>query len=229
MTVFALLVLGLGVGDLVAVPGTRQLELTVPWACGVAAMVAAAVLLGFTTAAAWLAPIGAVILAVWLAAARLGSVAGLWTASIAAVVAILAGQHVERGAAPIAHWYAHLDVPALRGVPLDHAILVLAAVLFLVDSSNQVVRLVLRRVDSGVLAQETSLKGGRVIGPLERVFILAMAASGNYTAATAVMAAKGILRYPEIAKDDPEGERAEYVLIGSFVSWALAFAFVALL
>lgn len=44
----------------------------------------------------------------------------------------------------------------------------------------------------------------------------------------AIVAAKGILRFPEISRDDPEGNKAEYVLVGSFVSWLLALVFVPL-
>ena len=43
----------------------------------------------------------------------------------------------------------------------------------------------------------------------------------------AVVAAKGIIRFPEISKDT-EGSKAEYFLVGSFTSWALVAA-VALL
>jgi hypothetical protein len=65
------------------------------------------------------------------------------------------------------------------------------------------------------------LKGGRFIGPLERVFLLALALSGEFTAIAAVVAAKGIIRFPEISKDDTAGSKAEYFLVGSFASWGL--------
>lgn len=67
----------------------------------------------------------------------------------------------------------------------------------------------------------TELKGGRFIGPLERVFLLALALTGQFTAVAAVIAAKGIVRFPEISKDDTGGSKAEYFLVGSFASWAL--------
>jgi hypothetical protein len=67
----------------------------------------------------------------------------------------------------------------------------------------------------------TELKGGRFIGPLERIFLLALVISGQFTAIAAIVAAKGIIRFPEISKDAPGGSKAEYFLVGSFASWAL--------
>jgi hypothetical protein len=67
----------------------------------------------------------------------------------------------------------------------------------------------------------TELKGGRFIGPLERVFLLALVLTGQFTAVAAVIAAKGIVRFPEISKDDTGGSKAEYFLVGSFASWAI--------
>lgn len=70
-----------------------------------------------------------------------------------------------------------------------------------------------------------TLKGGRLIGPLERIIVFALMLAGAYTLIAAVFAAKGIVRFPEISRDrDGEGERAETFLIGSLVSWVLAFS-----
>ncbi|GAB3605858.1 hypothetical protein GCM10027413_12670 [Conyzicola nivalis] len=65
------------------------------------------------------------------------------------------------------------------------------------------------------------LKGGRFIGPLERLFLLALVLAGQFTAIAALVAAKGIIRFPEISKDTTGGSKAEYFLVGSFASWAL--------
>jgi len=67
----------------------------------------------------------------------------------------------------------------------------------------------------------TELKGGRFIGPLERLFVLALLLTSEFTALAAVIAAKGIVRFPEISKDATGGSKAEYFLVGSFASWAL--------
>ncbi|MET4582001.1 hypothetical protein ABIE21_001491 [Conyzicola nivalis] len=71
------------------------------------------------------------------------------------------------------------------------------------------------------VAPFTELKGGRFIGPLERLFLLALVLAGAFTAVAAIVAAKGIIRFPEISKDAVGGSKAEYFLVGSFASWAL--------
>ncbi len=37
-----------------------------------------------------------------------------------------------------------------------------------------------------------------------------------------MLAAKGIVRFPEISRDGANGGRAEYFLVGSLVSWVVA-------
>jgi hypothetical protein len=68
------------------------------------------------------------------------------------------------------------------------------------------------------------LKGGRLIGPLERILVFVLTLAGAYTLIAAVFAAKGIVRFPEISADGKSGNRAEYFLIGSLVSWVTALA-----
>lgn len=66
-----------------------------------------------------------------------------------------------------------------------------------------------------------TLQGGRWIGPLERVLLLLLASWGAHTAVAALVAAKGVIRFPEISKDD-SGTMAEEFLVGSLASWTLA-------
>ena len=76
----------------------------------------------------------------------------------------------------------------------------------------------------GVRADEdtvTALRGGRWIGPLERLLIIVLAGAGAEVAIAAVVAAKGVIRFPEISQDTT-GEKAEEFLIGSVSSWILA-------
>ena len=98
--------------------------------------------------------------------------------------------------------------------------------LFLGVSSNALVRAALKR-DTAALgdvpAEPTAqLKGGRWIGPLERLTLAWLLIFGAYPVAAGLIAAKGIVRFPEIQADQQHGNRAEYFLVGSFVSWALA-------
>jgi hypothetical protein len=188
--------------------------------------------LGIGSVAWAVIPVGLVLLVAWILLTPVGviqtdrpwPVAGL---AVVALVAIAVPQpQVNRGW--LVQWYDGLDVGALAHVSIEQFVLGAACVLFLIETANIIVRLMLIGTGPSVIATEKTLKGGRILGPIERVFILAMALGGHYGALSAVVAAKGILRFPEISRDSAGGSRAEYVLVGSFVSWALAFLFVPL-
>jgi hypothetical protein len=188
--------------------------------------------LGIGSVAWAVIPVGLALLVAWILLTPVGviqtdrpwPVAGL---AVVALVALAVPQPpVNRGW--LVRWYDGLDVGALANVSIEQFVLGAACVLFLIETANIIVRLMLIGTGPSVIATEKTLKGGRILGPIERVFILAMALGGHYGALSAVVAAKGILRFPEISRDSAGGSRAEYVLVGSFVSWALAFLFVPL-
>jgi len=178
----------------------------------------------------WWAPIGIVAIIAWVASTPVDRaypwpIVGLGLA----VTSILAGSarlRVDGGW--LTDWYDSLELQSLHGISFERFALTVGCLVFLVESANIIVRMVLAGTDAGVMASEQTLKGGRVLGPIERIFIFAMALSGQYAALTAVVEAKGILRFPEISRD-VAGRKAEYVLVGSFVSWAVALIFVPLL
>ncbi|HEX2153450.1 MAG TPA: hypothetical protein VHL52_05695 [Acidimicrobiia bacterium] len=98
---------------------------------------------------------------------------------------------------------------------------VVAIAVLLTAPANWLIRLLLvhiRAVDTG-----GSEGAGRWIGILERLIIFLLVLSGEADAAALVVAAKAILRFPEITGDEPHLS-AEYVLIGSLISWLLAIA-----
>lgn len=64
---------------------------------------------------------------------------------------------------------------------------------------------------------------GRWIGILERLLIFLLVVGDEAGAAALVVAAKAILRFPEITGKEPH-LNAEYVLIGSLASWLMAVA-----
>lgn len=72
------------------------------------------------------------------------------------------------------------------------------------------------------------MRGGRYIGPLERILVLVLALAGAFPVIAAVLAAKGVVRFPEISADRARGTKAEEFLVGSLVSWACAGAGVLL-
>ncbi len=151
-------------------------------------------------------------------------VAGL----VAAALVALAVPQPSIGDGWLVRWYEGLDLPTLADVPVEQFVLGAAGVVFLIESANIVVRLMLIGTGPSVMATENTLQGGRILGPIERVFVLGMALAGQFAALSVVVAAKGILRFPEISKDTVGGTRAEYVLVGSFVSLAQALVLVPL-
>ncbi len=115
-------------------------------------------------------------------------------------------------------------------VPAGGASLIAGVVLFLISPGNRIVRIALQgEADPSAAAASPAsivggLKGGRLIGPLERILILGLFVAGAAAVIAALIAAKGIVRFPEISKDAEGGNRAEYFLVGSLVSWAVALA-----
>lgn len=178
----------------------------------------------------WWVPIGATVVVAWVASTPVDRaypwpIVGLGVA----VLAILAGSaHLPQAGGWLTEWYGSLEIQSLHDVSFERFALTAGCLVFLIESANIIVRMVLAGTDAGVMASEQTLKGGRVLGPIERILIFAMALSGQYAALTAIVAAKGILRFPEISRD-VAGRKAEYVLVGSFVSWAVALTFVPLL
>lgn len=86
-----------------------------------------------------------------------------------------------------------------------------------------------RASDAAEADGDAPLRGRRWIGPLERILLLLLASAGaHHTAIAAVIAAKGVVRFPEISRDEGGG-KAEEFLIGSLASWTLAVLAAALL
>ena len=133
-------------------------------------------------------------------------------------------------AGPLARWLESLAIADLSTISADRFLLLFGAFAIQLSTGNVLVRLVLKatgtinpRSDGGM--PPTQLKGGRLLGPLERIFILALALGGQVTAASVVVAAKGLLRFPELSSRHEQQtvhEMTEYFLLGSFASWLVA-------
>lgn len=219
MTALAVLLATIGAADLA--PRGKHVV-------GAVVAVAGPLLLGAEWHTTWLALICFIVGVVWLDAARQQRPAGTILLGLTALSFVVASAGDITGEAPIQDWYDDLPVQGLLGVPLDRAALGLGVLLFLTTAANVVVRQALDATGPTVLGEEKSLRGGRLLGPLERWLVFAFAVGGNLGALGALVAAKGILRFPEISRDEPDGMRAEYVLVGSFVSWTLALLLVPL-
>ncbi|HET6562496.1 MAG TPA: hypothetical protein VFG72_11530 [Marmoricola sp.] len=93
-------------------------------------------------------------------------------------------------------------------------------------TANVAVRMVLDAVGVPASTNEKTLKGGRMLGPMERLLIVALALAGEVTAAAVVGGAKGLLRFPELHRGTRAGpsDLTEYFLIGTLASWLFALA-----
>jgi len=107
----------------------------------------------------------------------------------------------------------------------ESMVIVVLGGLLLTLPSNWAVRRVLRMARHE--APQSKNKAGRWIGVLERLLIYVLVLIGAAAAAGLVVAAKSILRFPEINRK-PASIDPEYVLIGSLASWLLAFTVGAL-
>lgn len=153
---------------------------------------------------------------------------GLFILALSAAVAF-SGLAPE-ASGPLARWLDSVTLPVFHGISADRFLLLAGAFGIQLSTGNVLVRLVLKSTGTiHPLADgrmpPTRLKGGRLLGPLERVFILALALGGQVTAASVVVAAKGLLRFPELSsRRDQERihQMTEYFLLGSFMSWLVA-------
>jgi hypothetical protein len=237
-----LLLVGVAVTDLAfSVRPMRH----VPEVVGAASAVVLALGAGLTSGRDLLALVGIVaVVLVWGEAVTRGFRTGRAWLPLLVLAAGLALAILVSGAAPAAdgllgQWLDGVGLPLLAGLTPDRALLLLGVVLLQMSTGNVVVRLVLAATHTVNPAREgtpsdpaTRLKGGRLLGPMERLLILALALAGQVTAATVVVAAKGLLRFPEL-QARREQERihrlTEYFLVGSFASWLVALGGVLLL
>lgn len=158
---------------------------------------------------------------------------------LALVAAIATAPAAGPAGGVLADWLDQEPLPVLHGLGADRVLLLAGAFLVQLSTGNVLVRLVLAATGTvnptkagGLDDPGTQLKGGRLLGPMERVFILGLGLAGNLTAASIVIAAKGLLRFPELQSrlDQTRIHRlTEYFLVGSFVSWLLPLGTLVLL
>ncbi|AGZ50901.1 hypothetical protein PJK45_11725 [Mycobacterium kansasii] len=242
MSAVAVLLIAVGIAD-----GWRRLSRAVwpPLVTGPAVVVACAALCGLWHARD-IVPLGLAVLAAvaWevscLRSERTGrhQRPALTVMVVALAVLIILsglGSHAGGVAARWAHWVA---LP-LGTVTPTRLLMVVGVVLLQLATGNQLIRLVLGAVGAvrpaGQPQPSDKLKGGRVLGPMERLLILSLGLGGQVGAAGAVVAAKGLIRFPELSAQKGRNgevgidEVTEYFLVGSFASWLLALGGMALI
>lgn len=204
-------------------------------------LAAATIAVGVVSDAVIPAMIAVVLATLWVWSMPLDATgrASFWPAVLLAVVATATTALMPSRAEPGmigAVW----QLPSPNGeIGFDVAVLALGVILFVAESANLVVRAALDREGTwrpadqagafrgGRLRQPQQgvgggFQGGRLIGPLERILVVVLTLAGAYSLLAAMLAAKGIVRFPEISRDGETGARAEYFLVGSLVSWVVA-------
>lgn len=245
MTWLAVLLIGVAVTDLAHSALQRNV---VPQCVGAAAAVAVSLVAGLT-APGELVALLVVVLAVlgWGFAVTRGFAPGgrAWqplavlgvALTVALAVAPLAPTLPADG--PLGRWLSAVPWPLASAQSPERILLLVALTLTQLSTGNVIVRLVLSATGTVVAAQhgtdgdpETRLKGGRLLGPMERLVIFGLGLAGELTAAGIVIAAKGLLRFPELqsrADQTRIHQLTEYFLVGSFVSWLVPLTSLVLL
>jgi len=168
--------------------------------------------------------------------ARSAKIALAVIGGVSAVALITAGGWSSGGHSHLSEWLGTSPLTESHRLTETQALIGLGGLAFLVWPSNQLVRLTLQAAEAGASPTVSKIKGGRIIGPIERLLITILALLGEATPAALIASAKGLLRYPELkgmGADDGEGSdvhaATEYLLIGSVTSWLIAIAIAALL
>lgn len=256
MTLLAVLFIAVGVADIVRERFRRPIGPIVGALAGMLAALLAAS--GTGVSPAWAIGASGVMLA-WVVTTALpspGQSAYLKLALLGvATAAAWAYPLPQHGSGFITRWYDELPYVFTRDVGVDTFMLGVGSVLLLIETGNIIVRLIFAAAPRMAPAQVTDaaaparrpwfgrgaaavspsprtelpLKGGRILGPFERVFLFALVMAGQFTALAALVAAKGIIRFPEISQDTTHGSKAEYFLVGSFASWGVVLVVAVLL
>ena len=236
MSWLALLLIGVGVTDLLWSVLHRHV---VPECVGAAVVVLGFVAAGLTSGADLVAMVclAAVVVAWGQSVSRaFGGHIAIWTplAVLGGGVLLTALLSAKAGwpEGLLRDWLDTTAFPVLSGAEPVVALMLVGVALVQMSTGNVLVRLVLGATGTVNPARhgqvddpETQLKGGRLLGPMERLFIVGLGLAGQPTAAAVVVAAKGLLRFPELSsRRDQERihQLTEYFLVGSFVSWLVA-------
>ncbi|HEX6206847.1 MAG TPA: hypothetical protein VF058_00660 [Actinomycetota bacterium] len=234
MSLLALWFAAVGLADLTtglagaAVGTARALSAAV---VGAVAAAVGALLIGHEIGAVLFAGVVALALLVGWAWLRTGTwtnerVAGALAlhATAILVLATLSGTLPEGDGGVFARWLEGL--PFVGASTWESGLLVVGIVLWLGATANSIVRMAIFLVEKQIDLRvgEEQLKGGRIIGPLERWLIFSLVLSGNAVAAGFITAAKSLARFPELGRSANIRLDTEYLLVGSLVSWTLALA-----
>ncbi len=252
MSILALLLLAVGAADVLRTrewgdPGRTRV---ISCLSGLSVLAVLSVLADLTTGAdVALAVLAAGIVVAWVLTSpedvvrARGAALPLLVLALGGSLLVLLSGWASTAGGSVERWLAWSGLPASPALDAERALLLSGLLLVQLATGNVVVRLVLVQVGAirrrGTPQASDRLRGGRLLGPMERLVILGLGLAGEVTAASLVIAAKGLIRWPELQQtrespdDDPHtavgvDEVTEYFLVGSFVSWLVALSALAL-
>ena len=154
---------------------------------------------------------------------------------VGTTAAVLGIQAVNR----VPGWPSWLDRTVVAHWPAPAVVVALGVLAAQLATANIVVRLVLDAVGVPATTNEKQLKGGRVLGPMERVFVVALGAlelreaqqsyRRHHHGGCCQVAERAQRGGDRDAPPDGPSDVTEYFLIGSFASWLLALGGAALI
>lgn len=177
-----------------------------------------AALLAAGTAVSWttvgLGALLALLVGVWTLFDALATTIGRASARAAAFLAISGGTVAALlfADSSTTAWPDWVPGP-LASYPPSQVILVAGIAMAQVTTANVLVRHILDAVNVPTKEGADRLRSGRVLGPMERLFILGLGLAGNLTAAAVVVGAKGLLRFPELAASESTARAASPIII----------------
>lgn len=206
MIYVTLALLGFGITDLVRwspekVSGWHSALVAV---AGAAAVAAVAALSGIEALGVALAAVVAlVVLLLWSTYdliesehARAEYPIALLVGTVGVLLAVSGSAEPVEG--KLATWYDNLEFGFAREVSVGQFALGVGAACFLLATGNRIVRFLLMATEVRLLKSEGTLRGGRILRPMERLIVAAALISGGIAGAGFVIAAKGLLRFREI-------------------------------
>ncbi len=241
MSVLALALLSIGVADLVRLRswGDRPRSAVVSSLAGLVTLVLLAIVADLTSGSDVVLLLVAAGTSVgWVLTSQserhLPAALPLSIAAAGFSVLLLGSGGASVAGGDLARWLQWTGLPATDAPASPNTVLLVAGLLLVqVATANTVVRLILTQTGAlgpvGEPQASDRLRGGRILGPMERLVILGLGLAGEVTAASLVIAAKGLIRWPELRQSDLKDpdtigvdEVTEYFLVGSMVSWTFA-------
>ena len=237
MSILGALLLAVGIGDLV-----RVRSVVASYAVSPLVLLGVALLADLHAVAdILLLVLAAVVAGAWrwlsgrAARSRHGETTALCVFGAGVLIAMITAGSAGHADGILGHWMRHSAFSTLHHLSPDRFLLVLGLGAIQLATGNELARLVLTAIGAvkpeGQPQPSDELRGGRLLGPMERLFILGLGMAGQITAAGLVIAAKGLIRFPELqarrsARQEISGlgidAVTEYFLVGSFVSWLIA-------